>query len=104
MMRIVDFRRLIDGAPSDARIEPLRCRVEDADCPWNRGVWRIGARDGRLFAEPAGEPADVCADIAALTPLVVGAAGSERAGAGDGAMERLRALFPLRPAFMWEMY
>lgn len=103
MMRIVDFRRLIDGAPSGARIEPLRCRVEDADCPWNQGVWRVGARDGRLFAEAADEPADVRADISALAPLVAGTAGPEKAD-GGGAAERLSALFPLRSAFMWEMY
>jgi predicted acetyltransferase len=71
MVRIVDVRGSLSGIPV-AGGGSLLVRVTDERCPWNAGVYRLEARNGRLAVEPdSGEP-QAALDIRALSALLYG--------------------------------
>jgi predicted acetyltransferase len=75
MLRLVDVRRAFDvrRAPAAATAASVTVALADRSAPWNAGMWHIGCRDGRMFAEcaPKASP-DVEMDVRALAPLYNG--------------------------------
>jgi predicted acetyltransferase len=101
MPRIIDVRGALAGLPvsGDGRV---LVRIADERCPWNAGLFRLEAGDGRLAVAPGtGEPA-ASLDIRALSSLLYGCldcAELARRGwmSGDGAL--LDRWFPTAPFF-----
>ena len=105
MMRIIDLPGLVRGVPCADDVDPICCEVTDGGCPWNQGIWRMGARDGRVFVEAADGPADIRCDISGLAPMIMAAVREDDfIETKGGALERLKMLFPPVSPFMWEMY
>lgn len=100
-LRLVDVQKAFAERPA-----PVGCGgievvigVEDAEAPWNSGVWRISSGGLRLVAERSSDNPAIEVDAAVLGPLYNGfisPAGAARAGllshSDDGALERLQRL------------
>jgi predicted acetyltransferase len=73
MLRIVDVQRALEQRPSvGARPAGFTARIEDRNLPWNDGVWRIEAAEGRTSAERTEVTADVEMSVNALAALFTG--------------------------------
>jgi len=73
MLRIVDVERAISLRPY-CGTEPasFTMRIADPAAPWNEGVWRLEAADGRMSAERTDGDADVEMSVNTLAPLFTG--------------------------------
>jgi predicted acetyltransferase len=106
MGRVVDVAQLggIRTGPGH-----LKVRVVDPLCPWNRNVWRLESANGRLQVRP-GSKADCELSIQGLSALVYGAhdpGDMAIRGWGDAppeVLERMRAIFPHRLAYLHEWF
>jgi predicted acetyltransferase len=91
MVRIVDVPAAFEarGYPPGARVD-VGFEVEDKDCPWNSGRWRLTVEDGRASVDKGGDGA-VKASPSALATLFSGyqpARALAAAGLLTGATER----------------
>lgn len=110
MARIVDLGRALNGLPAGEGEVTLQIR--DAFAPWNDGVWRLSAKDGKLAADraPDHEAADAPSlSIGSLTRRVFGCVGESGLPQEGGDLPETPAraidgLLPERPFFLYEMY
>jgi len=85
MLRLVDVPRALEARPclEQAQGRRLVLAVHDRTAPWNEGVWRLEAGDGRLFVQAASEQPDLTLDVRTLAALYNGyLAPAEAARAG----------------------
>lgn len=104
LFRILDLPAAINVRPCyTARPVSLRFAVQDTDCPWNNGTWRITGELGRMDSHrTSGEP-DLSLSIGTLTalyngflsPSVAYAAGLMEIGSA-AALDKAAALFGTR--------
>jgi predicted acetyltransferase len=74
MLRVCDFEgamRLRPAARDDETCE-VTMRVEDADAPWNAGLWHVGVAEGRSWAERSSREAELTVESRMLGPLYNG--------------------------------
>jgi predicted acetyltransferase len=74
LLRVVDFEAAMRARPaarSDDDAE-VTLRLLDDSAPWNEGVWRVGAAEGKTWAERAGGEAEITLPARALGPLFNG--------------------------------
>lgn len=101
MIRIVDVERALgmrryrgDGPAS------FTLGIADNAAPWNEGVWRVEAADGRMSAVRAEEEADAELTANTLAPLITGHMRPEvAAGVGLLKVRRPQALEEMTRAF-----
>ncbi|MBN2055698.1 GNAT family N-acetyltransferase [bacterium] len=73
MARIVDLQAALTGITYPISDFSLRLRVNDPDCPWNNGLFRLENRAGETRLVPdTGEGADLETSIGHLTQLYTG--------------------------------
>jgi predicted acetyltransferase len=73
MVRIVDVERALSGRPFVGR-RPVSftMRIEDSAAPWNDGVWRVDAAEGRMETRRSDDIPDVELSVNFLAPLFTG--------------------------------
>lgn len=102
--------RLVDVAAALAplaapRSSHWRLRLEDEECPWNRGVHAVTLGPEGCSVEPDNGPADASLHVRALAALLTGAAGPEtlladgRAEGEPKALHAVAALMRGQPPF-----
>jgi len=73
MLRIVDVERAISLRPYCGHDRAtFTMRIADTCAPWNEGIWRVEALEGRLRAERADAEPDVEMGVNVLAPLFTG--------------------------------
>jgi predicted acetyltransferase len=73
MIRVVDIERAIGMRPyCGERPVSFTMHIADRSGPWNEGVWRIEAAEGRMSAERTDGEADVELSANTLAPLFTG--------------------------------
>lgn len=74
MFRLVDFRAAVQARPAlpPANDAAFSVRIIDQHAPWNDGVWRIEAAEGRVACEPASGGADFECDVRDFAPIYAG--------------------------------
>ncbi len=73
MLRIVDVERAISLRPYCGHDRAtFTMRIADASAPWNEGIWRVEALEGRLRAERTDAEPDVEMSVNVLAPLFTG--------------------------------
>lgn len=108
MVRIVDVPAALEAVPYPVDEAGVVVGVEDDHAPWNEATWAIEVDDGEATVRETGERPDAVLDIGALSQLLVGYGGVERARTtgtlvtDDAAAETLAALFPDRSAYLPE--
>jgi predicted acetyltransferase len=107
MLRVCDFQNAMRLRPADREDEvcEVTMRIDDADAPWNDGVWRVGVAEGRSWAERADGDAELTVEARMLGPLYNGyMKPSTAASAGlieasdDDALVRADRIFTARQA------
>jgi predicted acetyltransferase len=73
MVRIVDVERALAMRPyrGDRNVS-FTMRIADKSAPWNEGVWRVEAAEGRMTAERSHAEPDVELTANTLSPLFTG--------------------------------
>lgn len=80
MIRVVDVERALATRPYvGERPAAFTIRVHDHSAPWNDGVWRVEAANGRMTAERAAGDADLDVSANFLAPLFTGFVSPDRA-------------------------
>jgi len=73
MLRIVDVERALSQRPYVGhRPVSFTMRIEDSVAPWNDGVWRVEAAEGRMEARLSDGEADIELSVNFLAPLFTG--------------------------------
>jgi predicted acetyltransferase len=101
MLRVVDVEQALTMRPyCGERPVSFTMRIVDASAPWNDGVWRVEAAEGRMQAGRADGEADIELSVNFLAPLFTGhvrpdvAAESGMIGVNnEGALEQVTAAF-----------
>lgn len=96
MLRLVDIQSVLNALPCPHDVAPIALQVQDDWAPWNAGVWKIWARDGRMRAQKTAGAAQLALDIRTLGQLVNGFARPSHPA--------LSALFPPTLPYFFEMY
>lgn len=104
MVRLVDAVAALTGTPGDMA-GSLLLALEDRDCPWNHGTFRLSSSNGTLQLEPQadGGSAEVTLPVSVLSGLLYGVGDAEevcrRSGVtpDPGALSLLRQAFPPLP-------
>lgn len=106
-VRVVDLQAALDGLRAPEESE-FTLSLEDADCPWQAGVWCVRLGPGGCEAQRVGNgsQADVRLDACGLAGALFGAQDPRSmlaTGTAEGALEPLAALAGLlaaQPVFM----
>jgi predicted acetyltransferase len=73
MLRIVDIEQAFATRPyAGERSVGFTMRIEDRAAPWNEGVWRIEAAEGRMSAQRSSEEPEAELTVNTLAPLFTG--------------------------------
>jgi predicted acetyltransferase len=74
MLRVVDVPAALRarGCRKEAGEQRFTVAVRDKTLPWNDGVWRVEASDGRVNAESHDGGAGLIADATVLAPILDG--------------------------------
>jgi len=73
LLRIVDLQRAFAQRPCYAPAgTAITIALQDRDCPWNAGCWRLASEGGRVAAERSAEPAALSLDACTLAALFNG--------------------------------
>ena len=73
MIRIVDVERALSQRPyAGHRPVSFTMRIEDGAAPWNEGIWKVQAAEGRMEAHLTGDEADIELSVNFLAPLFTG--------------------------------
>ncbi len=101
MIRIVDVEGAIAARPySGDKTASFTMRISDESAPWNDGVWRIEAAEGKMRAEKTDDAPDVEMSVNYLAPLYTGFRTAETlAAAGMITAHRAEALAEITNAF-----
>ena len=82
MVRIVDVERALSQRPyAGRRPVSFAMRIEDGAAPWNEGVWRVEAAEGRMEARQTADQPDVELSVNSLAPLFTGFVRADTAAA-----------------------
>ncbi len=102
-VRLVDVRRALAERTYSTDIHTV-IAIEDGECPWNTGTWRLtGGRDG-ASCEPAaaGSPAHLSLSVTDLGAVYLGGTTlCELAAAGRVVEQRSGALAAASAALSW---
>lgn len=101
MVRVVDVEQALAQRPYCGRgTVSFTMRVLDASAPWNDGVWRVEAGEGRMQAERTEAEADIELSVNFLAPLFTGFIRADQAAeAGMLKVHREQALPQAQEAF-----
>lgn len=106
MGRVLDVRS-IEGM--EVGQGSFAARIHDPICPWNEGVWRLNAQDGRLQVREAGHP-DCELSIQGFSALIYGTndpADFEYRDWGKPSIELqqvIRSMFPVKSPYLYENF
>ncbi len=101
MIRIVDVEGAIAARPySGGSSASFTMRISDESAPWNEGVWRVDAAEGKMRAEKTDAAPDVEMSVNFLAPLYTGFRTAETlAAVGMITVHRAEALAEITNAF-----
>jgi predicted acetyltransferase len=101
MVRIVDVEQALAQRPYCGRqAVSFTMGIVDPSAPWNEGVWRVEADNGRMQAEHTEEEPDIELSANFLAPLFTGFIRADQAAeAGTLKVNREQALGQVREAF-----
>lgn len=73
MIRMVDVESALGSRPFTGSGTPaFTMRIADESAPWNEGVWRVEAGEGKMRAEKTEADPDIELDVNFLAPLYTG--------------------------------
>ena len=82
MLRIVDVERALTQRPyAGHRPVSFTMRIEDGAAPWNEGVWKVEAAEGRMEARLTDDEADIELSVNFLASLFTGFVRADTAAA-----------------------
>jgi len=101
MIRIVDIEGAIASRPyAGGGSASFTMRISDESAPWNEGVWRVEAAEGKMRAEKTDAEPDVEMSVNFLAPLYTGFRTAETlAAAGMITAHRAETLAEITNAF-----
>ena len=101
MIRIVDVEGAIAARPyAGGSSASFTMRISDESAPWNEGVWRVEAAEGKMRAQKTDAAADVEMSVNFLAPLYTGFRTAETlAAVGMITVHRAEALAEITNAF-----
>ncbi|MCH7810438.1 MAG: sterol carrier protein domain-containing protein, partial [Chloroflexi bacterium] len=101
MIRIVDIEGAIASRPySGGSSASFTMRISDESAPWNEGVWRVEAAEGKMRAQKTDAAPDVEMSVNYLAPLYTGFRTAETlANVGMITVHRAEALAEVTNAF-----
>ena len=101
MIRIADVEGAIASRPyTGGSSASFTMRISDENAPWNEGVWRVEAAEGKMRAEKTDAAPDVELSVNFLAPLYTGFRTAEAlAAVGMITVHRAEALAEISNAF-----
>ncbi|MFX0061877.1 MAG: sterol carrier protein domain-containing protein, partial [Candidatus Hermodarchaeota archaeon] len=73
MIRVINFKMFCKSIkiPKEA-CHPIVIKIEDEQCPWNNGIFKLIPKDGKLLVEESKDNIDVIVNSQVLSKIIAG--------------------------------